>query len=126
MSKLRDTVSSIGIVRERRPGVDTLDDNICFFRHALALNEKRVKFLPEYGRGGDTFNSEADGDQDQHITKRYKEVWFFGSHSDVYVIFLSFFFPVGFDALVPTFQRRKKSDRRKLWDVLDSCFVDGK
>lgn len=69
--------------------MDSLGDNICHFRHALALNEKRVKFLPEYGRGGDTFDSEGDEDQDQHITKKYKEVWFFGSHSDVYVIFLS-------------------------------------
>ena len=26
--------------------------HVCFFRHALALDERRVKFLPEYARGG--------------------------------------------------------------------------
>ena len=26
--------------------------HVCFFRHALALDERRVKFLPEYAYGG--------------------------------------------------------------------------
>ncbi|CAG8703027.1 2076_t:CDS:2, partial [Acaulospora colombiana] len=43
-----DTVSSVGIVRGKNlPLTDTVD-NVCFFRHALALDERRVKFLPEY------------------------------------------------------------------------------
>jgi hypothetical protein len=29
--------------------------HVCYFRHALALDERRVKFLPEYACGG-TFN----------------------------------------------------------------------
>ncbi|EGO02361.1 hypothetical protein SERLA73DRAFT_49835, partial [Serpula lacrymans var. lacrymans S7.3] len=47
-----DTVSSIGVIRGKDlPG--TLDpDHICYFRHALALDERRVKFLPEYLQGG--------------------------------------------------------------------------
>lgn len=48
----RDTVSSVGLIRGRTlPGTDD-PNHICFFRHALALDERRVKFLPEYARGG--------------------------------------------------------------------------
>ena len=28
--------------------------HVCYFRHALALDERRVKFLPEYAYGGRT------------------------------------------------------------------------
>ncbi|KAF8517289.1 hypothetical protein BU17DRAFT_76469 [Hysterangium stoloniferum] len=46
-----DTVSSIGIVRgPNLPGTVNLD-HTCYFRHALALDERRVKFLPEYACG---------------------------------------------------------------------------
>jgi uncharacterized protein (DUF2235 family) len=49
----RDTVSSVGIIREKSfPGTSEHDDNICHFRHALALDERRVKFMPEYVCGG--------------------------------------------------------------------------
>ncbi|KAI6004737.1 hypothetical protein EDD15DRAFT_1018393 [Pisolithus albus] len=49
-------------------------DHICHFRHALALDERRVKFSPEYVYGGRT-----NPTSDDHI----EEVWFPGSHSDV-------------------------------------------
>ena len=50
--KSRDTVSSIGLVRRKDlPGTTDLK-HTCFFRHALALDECRVKFLPEYAYGG--------------------------------------------------------------------------
>jgi hypothetical protein len=49
---------------------------MCYFRHALALDERRVKFLPEYIHGANTEGSHSE---------RIKEVWFAGSHSDVYV-----------------------------------------
>ena len=32
--------------------------HVCCFRHALALDEKRVKFLPEYAYGGSSKPSE--------------------------------------------------------------------
>ena len=51
--------------------------HVCAFRHALALDELRVKFLPEYANGG--------GEPGPH--PQVKEVWFAGSHSDVYVKF---------------------------------------
>jgi uncharacterized protein (DUF2235 family) len=73
---LRDTVSSIGILRGRSlPETTTGMKHVCAFRHALALDERRVKFLPEYANGG---KGPGEGDS-------VKEVWFSGSHSDMYV-----------------------------------------
>ena len=70
----RDTVSSIGIFQVTHlPETSSGMQHVCAFRHALALDERRVKFLPEYANGGD-------------VTKggNVKEVWFPGSHSDMY------------------------------------------
>jgi hypothetical protein len=86
--------------------------HVCYFRHALALDERRVKFLPEYVYGGtanpptqgnkDTSaidnksstysqplkNKDAAGEfQDRKKSARtlahMKEVWFAGTHSDM-------------------------------------------
>lgn len=47
-----DTVSSIGVKKTKNfPSIDTCD-HVCYFRQALALDECRVKFLPEYVYGG--------------------------------------------------------------------------
>lgn len=56
----RDTVSSVGIVRSKPLPHTDLTSHLCFFRHALALDERRVKFLPEYLHRG---SSETDGQQ---------------------------------------------------------------
>jgi hypothetical protein len=53
--------------------------HVCAFRHALALDERRVKFLPEYANGGRGQKSAEPPKAD------IKEVWFAGSHSDMYV-----------------------------------------
>ncbi|KAF4618796.1 hypothetical protein D9613_009718 [Agrocybe pediades] len=55
-----DTVSSIGLVRKKKLLPGTIDGmkHVCFFRHALALDERRVKFLPEYAYGGTTLPPE--------------------------------------------------------------------
>lgn len=42
-----DTVSSVGIVRDKSLPLTDSAEHICFFRHGLALDECRVKFLPE-------------------------------------------------------------------------------
>ncbi|KAH9485829.1 hypothetical protein JR316_0002744 [Psilocybe cubensis] len=48
-----DTVSSVGILRgECLPETTSGMTHVCAFRHALALDELRVKFLPEYANGG--------------------------------------------------------------------------
>lgn len=73
--------------------------HVCYFRHALALDECRVKFLPEYAYGGTTLPPTAKDrsspiplsdttkppykDDQPHI----KEVWFCGTHSDMCVVF---------------------------------------
>lgn len=72
----------MGIVRGRvLPETMTGMHFVCFFRHALALDELRIKFLPEYAHGGHgpecTCHNKSEGD--------IKEVWFAGSHSDMYV-----------------------------------------
>ncbi|KZV61057.1 hypothetical protein PENSPDRAFT_316009 [Peniophora sp. CONT] len=74
-----DTVSSIGMVRSRKPLPGTVEGmkHVCFFRHALALDERRVKFLPEYACGG-------AGPSPRSVESNHtKEVWFAGTHSDV-------------------------------------------
>ncbi|KIJ07404.1 hypothetical protein PAXINDRAFT_90439 [Paxillus involutus ATCC 200175] len=65
------TVSSAGIVRGK-----TLPSTICYIRHVLAHDERRVKFLPEYINGGKV-------DLDAVHNGRVKEVWLSGTHSDV-------------------------------------------
>ncbi|EDR07594.1 uncharacterized protein LACBIDRAFT_388237 [Laccaria bicolor S238N-H82] len=81
-----DTVSSIGITRGKSlPETVTGMAHVCYFRHALALDERRVKFLPEYAYGGSatpvkpTDKTREPKGSFPHI----KEVWFAGSHSDI-------------------------------------------
>ncbi|KAF4618199.1 hypothetical protein D9613_011530 [Agrocybe pediades] len=76
-----DTVSSIGTVRGAKMLPGTIDGmkHVCFFRHALALDERRVKFLPEYAHGGKGPDQEATSGDIPHT----KEVWFAGTHSDI-------------------------------------------
>lgn len=79
----RDTVSSVGVIRGKSlPGTNQFDNSICYFRHALALDERRVKFLPEYICGGESYNKP---DKTDSATARVKEVWFAGCHSDMFV-----------------------------------------
>jgi uncharacterized protein (DUF2235 family) len=74
----RDTVSSIGVVRgPSLPETTNGMTHVCVFRHALALDEFRVKFLPEYANGGAGPPKRIPGKTD------VKEVWFAGSHSDM-------------------------------------------
>jgi len=130
-------VSSVGIGRSRASPQVYEHRHICFFRHALALDERHVKFLPEYIHGGESVvqkgipnrsrndpsrgvvpnhlgktlsqaklrrgdgasmtieigrESASKVKQDHHTSEEetvqpcMKEVWFAGSHSDVYVL----------------------------------------
>jgi hypothetical protein len=93
------------------PGTVDGMEHVCYFRHALALDEKRVKFLPEYAHGGTSLSPDAskatnianasmgdgaksaadfDGvkanrDIEEPTSKlpHTKEVWFAGTHSDM-------------------------------------------
>ena len=42
------------------PGTVEGMKHVCYFRHALALDERRVKFLPEYAYGGTSTLSVAE------------------------------------------------------------------
>jgi uncharacterized protein (DUF2235 family) len=110
----RDTVSSIGIMRGNKmlPGTIEGMKHVCYFRHALALDERRVKFLPVYSYGGsiqpqrtDTRDESRDANNDDKRTRPLPtenrdasdlevaelqgkhphtlEVWFAGTHSDM-------------------------------------------
>ncbi|KZP32685.1 hypothetical protein FIBSPDRAFT_722414 [Athelia psychrophila] len=68
-----DTVSSIGIFREKTLPLTDSCDHVCTFRHALALDECRVKFAPEC----------IAGPSKKKFPANAKEVWFPGSHSDL-------------------------------------------
>ncbi|KAJ7202338.1 hypothetical protein GGX14DRAFT_370463 [Mycena pura] len=77
-----DTVSSVGVFRGQPLPLTSSADHICHFRHALALDERRVRFLPEYVNGV----SEDPGDRTTRISSvavDLKEVWFAGTHSDI-------------------------------------------
>lgn len=91
------------------PGTVDGMTHVCYFRHALALDERRVKFLPEYAYGGTSISQEKDDDSNMHkkdvvdvkhpqengssqsqVVKRLTEkwpqtmeVWFAGTHSDM-------------------------------------------
>ncbi|KAJ2935860.1 hypothetical protein H1R20_g1235, partial [Candolleomyces eurysporus] len=85
-----DTVSSIGVVRGKKELPDTTRGmtHVCYFRHALALDERRVKFLPEYACGGTMTSPSSGMDSDNRgnwgrIHPQVLEVWFPGSHSDI-------------------------------------------
>ncbi|KAF8805059.1 hypothetical protein BYT27DRAFT_7213473 [Phlegmacium glaucopus] len=79
-----DTVSSVGIVRGKNLPGTTSADHICFFRHALALDECRVKFLPEYTYGGVAAKQVRTATMEGlEPMPRIKETWFAGTHSDI-------------------------------------------
>ncbi|KAJ6474565.1 hypothetical protein DFH09DRAFT_889375, partial [Mycena vulgaris] len=91
-----DTVSSVGIFRGQPLPLTGSADHICHFRHALAIDERRVKFLPEYIKGGDSVLRKNDVDRIEQSPlnrtgdaepeggrTRIKEVWFAGTHSDI-------------------------------------------
>lgn len=82
----RDTVSSVGFLRPKKmlPRIVDCCDHVCYFRHALALDERRVKFLPEYIHEGSSHTeNEPPFPGDGKCTADIKEVWFAGSHSDM-------------------------------------------
>ncbi|KAF9227029.1 hypothetical protein BS17DRAFT_695778 [Gyrodon lividus] len=81
-----DMVSSVGLVQ----GDDFISTSssaarACHIRHALALDERRVNFMPDYFH---EMNARPDMNAgDGEGKNKIKEVWFAGSHSDVYVSF---------------------------------------
>ncbi|KAJ6470577.1 hypothetical protein C8R47DRAFT_1148529 [Mycena vitilis] len=106
-----DTVSYPGIGRKSGPILPSSEEHVCLFRHALALDECRVKLLPVYTFPSQSVRTmekvpvDADKSRDRvpHRTypglfrtveeeqlskvetdiKNLKEVWFAGNHADM-------------------------------------------
>ncbi|KZV80601.1 hypothetical protein EXIGLDRAFT_629887 [Exidia glandulosa HHB12029] len=82
-----DSVSSVGIIRDKSlPGTTRGMGHICYFRHALALHERRVKFQPEFSCGGlgpDPLDTSTGEKMVKPFYAHTKEVWFAGSHSQM-------------------------------------------
>ncbi|GBE87239.1 predicted protein [Sparassis crispa] len=96
-----DTVSSVGVFGRKKDLPRTRScDHVCHVRHALALDERRVKFNPEFFepstkdalRGhlsssvGQSRNLQTDrmnSSERDGVYTHLKEVWFAGCHSDV-------------------------------------------
>ncbi|KAI9444642.1 hypothetical protein H4582DRAFT_2094510 [Lactarius indigo] len=96
-----DTVASTGIIMDETQPFAGVNTTIRVFRHALALDEHRVKFIPDYYHHGsenlDLSNykkqvSDVPGNMSKVIPRLtdtvfekpdVKEVWFVGCHADV-------------------------------------------
>ncbi|KAG8722251.1 hypothetical protein FRC09_006565 [Ceratobasidium sp. 395] len=88
-----DTVASVGVFRRKLFLLTDKCDHVTHFRHALALDERRVKFIPEHlrykcdlktGLPPDGYVQEYEPSPEtvaKHVSA--KEVWFVGTHSDV-------------------------------------------
>ncbi|KAK0475727.1 hypothetical protein IW261DRAFT_1340366 [Armillaria novae-zelandiae] len=76
-----DTVSSVGYIWQRPLPLTTSASHVCCFRQGLALDERRVKFLPEFLTDGPIASSHSENYES--MTTNVKEVWFVGSHSDI-------------------------------------------
>ena len=55
------------------PGTIDGMTHVCFFRHALALDERRVKFLPEYAYGGLATGTKPDDENPSSVNHRSSE-----------------------------------------------------
>lgn len=107
-----DTVSSVGLLPSKALPKTRTADHVCVARHALALDERRVKFAPEFLQTTrlDNINTTAvnavpptcvtstESKRKENVQRmsevsarrtravlhqRVKEVWFVGCHSDV-------------------------------------------
>jgi hypothetical protein len=77
------------------PGTTDGMGHVCYFHQALALDERRVKFLPEYAWGGSTVSPTQHSDWkhapcrpglEKTVEEKFPpvlEVWFAGTHSDM-------------------------------------------
>ncbi|KAL0566881.1 hypothetical protein V5O48_015117 [Marasmius crinis-equi] len=78
-----DAVSAVGLRTSKPlPLTNNGMKHVCFFRHALALDETRVKFLPVYAK--DMHDESLYTEQSKRAPMLLrKEVWFAGDHSDI-------------------------------------------
>ncbi|KAK0495773.1 hypothetical protein EDD18DRAFT_1309956 [Armillaria luteobubalina] len=78
-----DSMSSVGFLGSQPLPLTQTADDVCLFQHGLALDERRVKFLPEYLDRGQTPQFGGHISSGLHAAPDVEEVWFVGSHSDI-------------------------------------------
>ncbi|KAK4051998.1 hypothetical protein OIO90_004528 [Microbotryomycetes sp. JL221] len=83
-----DTVASVGALKPKTLPFSAGSSMISHFRHALALDEHRVRFIPQVWLNDDAAtNSCQDGSKvlplDSSCSPTTKEVWFVGCHSNI-------------------------------------------
>lgn len=78
-----DTVSSVGMFYRKQLPFTSACDNIKVFRHALALDERRVMFKPNLFNMPGQDSQESSASAAQRSTTDVLEVWFPGCHGDV-------------------------------------------
>lgn len=61
----RDTVASVGLVPKHLPFVGS-NSSIRYFRHALALDEHRAKFLPSYYKHSHDHEDDEEEERARH------------------------------------------------------------
>lgn len=81
-------MSSVGVFGGAGFPLTDEADHICYFRHALALDERRVKFQPEYVCRGVSMKTSIQQEvypdpQSAADSPHVKEVWFAGVHTDM-------------------------------------------
>ena len=84
LSLSRDTVSSIGFIRQLRPGASVLGPIFCYFRQAIAADECRGKFQIKLVHRGASIPPEEQ-EFDEAGVPRVKEVHFAGTHAEMCV-----------------------------------------
>ena len=72
----RDTVNSVGYVRAIKLGFTRTNDIVRTFRHAIALDEHRVKFKQSNWSGP----PEGIPNPPHRVNTDVEEVWFAGCH----------------------------------------------
>lgn len=78
-------MSSVGLIKgDAFVSTSASVTNASHFRHALALDERRVTFMPEYFREMNAHQNNVL--RPNRVDSDIKEVWFSGCHADVYVI----------------------------------------
>ncbi|KAM0786342.1 hypothetical protein ACM66B_001814 [Microbotryomycetes sp. NB124-2] len=86
-----DTVASVGALKPKTLPFSAGSSMVSHFRHCLALDERRVRFIPQVWLNDDAANGDDAADKDTSVSPggtgntepTTKEVWFVGAHSNV-------------------------------------------
>jgi uncharacterized protein (DUF2235 family) len=75
----RDTVCSVGVVPQTLPLTDS-NAAVRYFRHAIALDERRAAYQVNHWHSGKPHDHESVHGEKTNV----REVWFAGCHSGIF------------------------------------------